>query len=398
MSERDSGHFPLMSVVNNLQRILAKREEPTEEDLPRIDSESSEPKEPEHRPGKGILKTAAILSAGALALTGSVELYQKIFSRYDRPDYALKPGVYCYERAADTLVRREIRFNSGGTQLAGYYYPVENAKGLVVCAHGFHAGADDYLPAFEYLTEHQFAVFAFDGKGTYDSAGDSTVGLPEMLVDLDAALNFIGSQAEFRKYPLFLFGHSCGGYAVTAVLNLHKEVRACAAIAPMNCAASMVIEKGELYTGMLPTHLLTELPDAFLKPYQQYLFGNYANLTAVDGINSTDIPVLIAHGNRDMVVDYDQPLSVIGRHREIRRENVYYYVGKGEQAGHDSIWHAADAMRYQKSIDARFKELNEEELTYEEKVRFYAQVDHARYSAVNEELFSQIIRLYEKAL
>lgn len=398
LSDKDSTRVLFSSILGNVHRLLTEDDKGVEPSTSLL-SKDAPVQSSGNLTAKSVLKGVAILGAGTLAVAGSTELYQKIFARYERPDYALKPGVYCYERISDRLERRKVTFDSGGTRLAGYYYPVENAKGLVVFAHGFHAGADDYLPVFEYMTQNGFAVFAFDTKGTYDSAGDSTVGLPEALVDLDAALNYVKSCAEYRKYPLFLLGHSCGGYAVTAALNLHKDITACAAIAPMNRAASMIIEKGELYTGMLPTSLLTDLPDAFLKPYQKYLFGRYADLTALDGINSTDIPVLIAHGNRDMVVDFNRPLSVIGLRNEIRTENVYYYVGSGEQSGHDSIWHSADAMRYQKIISQQFKELNrEEEMTYTEKACFYERVDHDRCSAINEELFAQIVQMFNAAL
>lgn len=393
--------FPLFSVVNNIHRILTDRDQDQDQDvgttatLTPIDP-CPTPPEKKTKNYKSILKSIAILGAGTLAVAGSTELYQQIFSRYERPDYALKPGIYCYERIEERLPREEVFFYSGDTLLAGYYYPVQQAKGLVVFAHGFHAGADDYLPVYEYLTKNRYAVFSFDSKGTYSSAGDSTVGLPEVLVDLDAALHYVKSTPRFQGYPLFLLGHSCGGYAVTAALNLHSDIRACASIAPMNQAASMIIEKGELYTSMLPTDLLTDLPAAFLIPYQKHLFGFYADLTAVDGINSNHIPVLIAHGNRDMVVDFNQSLSVIGRRWEIRPDNVYYYVGKNEQSGHDSIWHSADAVRYQKQISSDFKEINRgDEMTYSEQVQFYSRVDHDRYSAVNEELFSQIIHMFD---
>lgn len=406
MAGKDSSFFPLTSILSNIHRVLTKGSAAEDTDkLPTYPGTGNrennlvQEQAPQEQSGGGFLKNLAMLGAGTLAVTGSVGLYKKIFSRYPRPDYAVTPGCFCYERVCHRLARQIIYFPSGDTRLAGYYYPVPRAKGLVVFAHGFHAGADDYLPVFEYLVFNGYAVFAFDTKGTYDSAGDSTVGLPEALVDLDAALKFLKSQAEFRRFPMFLLGHSCGGYAVTAALNLHKDMVACASISPMNQASMMIIEKGELYTGMLSASILTDLPAAFLVPYQRYLFGKYADLTAVDGINGTNIPVLIAHGDRDMVVDFNQPLSVIGRSKEIRSNNVYYYVGHDEQSGHDSIWHSTDAMQYQKWVKAQFKELNrEEEMTYEEQAAFYSTVDHDRYSAINEELFSTIVRMFDEAL
>lgn len=397
MSDNGSNRFPFLSILGNLHKVFTKDKKKEAEALP--PSEAEDGGEEKNQGSKAVLKTIALLGAGTLAVTGSVGLYRKIFSRYERPDYALKPGIYTYERISDRLERERLFYNSGDTRLAGYFYPAENAKGLVVFAHGFHAGADDYLPVFEFLVRYGYHVFAFDTKGTYDSQGDSTVGLPEALVDLDATLMYLKSQERFNQYPLFLLGHSCGGYAVTAVLNIHKDIKACAAIAPMNCASTMILEKGALYTSMLASDIYTQLPAAFLIPYQKYLFGEYADMTAVDGINSTDIPVLIAHGNRDMTVDFATPLSVIGQKYRIRSERVYYYVGKDELSGHDSIWHSADAINYQKQVKAEYKEINSEhEMSEQEQKAFYEKVDHERYSAVNKDLFLMIVDLFDMAL
>lgn len=397
MSEKDSNQFPLFSILDNFRTALKRNRRKDKTENAPADKDADE-KNGGNQNARSALKTIAVLGAGTLAITGSVGLYQKIFSRFERPDYSLTPGLCVYERMSDRLERKEIFYPSGDTMLAGYYYPAENAKGLVVFAHGFRSGADDYLAIFEYMAKNRFSVFAFDVKGTYDSGGDSTVGLAQALVDLDATLTYLKSQPEFKDYPMYLLGHSCGGYAVTAVLSLHRDIRACAAIAPMNCASAMILEKGELYTCLLPSDILTDLPAAFLVPYQKYLFGKYSSMTAVEGINSTDIPVLIAHGNRDRTVDFNMPLSVIGQRLRIRSDNVFYYIGKDEQSGHDTIWRGKDAVRYREETERRYKELTRgRELSYAEQQAFYTGVDHERYGAINEELFMRVVDLFDTA-
>ena len=186
-----------------------------------------------------------------------------------------------------------------------------------------------------------------------------------------------------------------GGYAVTSVLALQKHVRACAAIAPMNNGYTIMLEKGEQYVGKLA---LTAAP--VFNVYQKMLFGEYAQYNGVKGINSVDIPVLIAHGVDDKVITYSEQ-SVIAHKDEITNKNVSYYVGKGLQGDHDNIWHSVEAAAYQSEVASGLKLLKKQKgdkMTREEIAAYYNTVDHAKYSAVNKELFEEIIKLFDGAL
>ena len=158
--------------------------------------ENNKEYEKKRTPNKKTKKViAAILATvggvSAVTVASVVIAYEVIFAMYERPDYSLYPGEYCYSRVKDRLVREEFYFNAGETQLKGYYYPVENAKGLVVIVHGFHAGADDFIPVAEFMVNNGYNVFCYDGTGVYDSKGDSSVGMCQSLVDLDHVLNYI---------------------------------------------------------------------------------------------------------------------------------------------------------------------------------------------------------------
>ena len=179
----------------------------------------------------------------------AIAAYDTFFPRYERPDYSVYPGVYCYERASSLVKRKEFCYTAGNVRLKGYYYPANQPHGLVIVSHGLHAGADDLLPLIIELVRGNFSVFAYDGCGTYDSEGDSTVGMCQALIDLDETLTYLSASLRFRSLPLFLVGHSCGGYAATSVLSRHKNVRACAAIAAPNNCYTLILEKGEQYAG-----------------------------------------------------------------------------------------------------------------------------------------------------
>ena len=186
------------------------------------------------------------------------------------------------------------------------------------------------------------------------------------------------------------------GAATLPLLSLHREVRGCAAIAPFNDGYTLIREKGEQYAGSL---VKEGFPNTFLNIYQKLLFGKYTEHSGVKGINSTSIPVFIAHGNRDSVISFGGQ-SIISHMSELRQENVTYYVGTGCQSGHNTILHSPQAVAYQEQVKADLAQLKKQKdgnLSEAELEAFCSQVDHALYSQVNEELMHQIVVMFNKA-
>lgn len=345
---------------------------------------------------KTVFTLAAVTGMSLAAVFGAVKLYNSFFPRYERPDYSTYPGVYNYEIAKQWVSREEFYFPAGSVNLKGYYYPAEESKGMVVVVHGLHSGADDYLPIIIYLVQNHYSVFAYDGHGTYDSEGSSTVGMCQPLVDIDYTISYIQKSQRFQTQPLFLLGHSCGGYAVTSILKLKKGIKACAAIAPVNNGYTLILQKGQQYAGALATMGFSK---AFLDTYQKALFGEYVEYNGVKGVNSTTIPVLIAHGTEDKVISYTEQ-SVISYRDYITNPNVRYYVKSGYQGGHNSIWHSEESVIYKEKIKQELKEWKKEkgsEITHEELVSFYKKVDNQLYSEINYELMNQIIEMFDSA-
>ena len=294
-----------------------------------------------------ILKTG--LSLGAIV--ASKKVYDAIFQRLKRPDYSLKPGLYDYARYGYLLPRELIMFPSKRVMLEGYYYPAPNSLGLVLFVHGFKSGADDYLPIYYYLVKNGFSVFSYDGRGVYSSEGKSQVGFCQTLIDCESAVTFLQKDKRFKKMPLFLLGHSCGGYAVNSVLALKKGIKACASFAAVNNAYTIVLEKGYQYAGELAAE---GFPKEFLDTYQRILFGKYTEYDSLKGLNSVKIPMLVAHGMSDETIDFTSQ-SLISHKKEFKNPNVRFYYGTENQGGHDSIWHSRESNDYQKEVDQHLK-------------------------------------------
>ena len=338
---------------------------------------------------------ASLVGVSVTTVLTTICIYDSFFDRYYRPDYSLYPGMYCYDRFDGRLPRETFNIQSGDNMLMAYYYPAESSRGLVVLAHGFRSGADDYLPLIKAVVERGFSVLTYDVTGVYSSEGDSMIGMCQSLCDIDRVLTFAGKDERFASMPKFVLGHSWGGYAASSVLALHGEIKGAALIAPMNNGATVMLEKGEEHAGKIAYSA-----KPIFAGYQRMLFGDYVNYNGVVGINSTDVPVLIAQGVDDTVITPNGQ-SITAHLDELTNPNVTLYWGRGVQGSHTGIWHSVESEEYRQQIDECVKKMEGEldrKLTDSERAEIYSTVDHELYSAVNPELVDLIIQTFEKGL
>jgi hypothetical protein len=108
----------------------------------------------------------------------------------------------------------------------------------------------------------------------------------------------------------------------------------------------------------------------------------------------------VAHGVDDKIIVFDKQ-AIIAKQKEIKNNNVKYYIGKGLQGTHNGIMFSNEAIIYQKEVSSELKLVEMKKgskLTKEEISEFYKTVDHARYSEVNKELMDLIIKTFNSAL
>ena len=342
-----------------------------------------------------VILAASLVGFSVTNIATTLCAYDSFFERYERPDYDLYPGLYCYERIQDNLERELIAIPSGENMLQGYYYPANESSGLCVLAHGFHAGADDYLPLIEAIVNRGYSVLTYDVTGTYSSGGEGGIGMCQSLRDIDNVFTFLNTKEPFKDMPKVVLGHSLGGYAASSVLALHSEIKAAALIAPMNDATTIMLSQAERYVGKV-VYANKPIFDA----YQKYLFDDYVNYNGVVGINSTDIPVLIAQGVDDDDITPDKQ-SITAYLDDLTNKNVTVYWGEGYQGTHTGIWHSNESEAYKLSIKNKIKTMENElgrELTRAELVEIYSSVDHRLYSEVNAELVDLIINTFDMGI
>ena len=325
-------------------------------------------------------------------MSATVFLYNQNFgSRSEIPAFS---ALLRYEDV-EGYPRRLTSFYSGHNRLQAYIYGEENHKGLVVIAHGIGGGAESYFPEIMYFVDMGWRVFAFDKTGSHNSEGAGKRGLPQGLIDLNAALNYIALQG--WNLPIMLFGHSWGGYAVTAVLNKDHNISAVVSLAGFDSPLGVMSETARAYVGMNFAEIVAR---PYLRLYNWFVFGRYANLSAVDGINSGTVPVMIVHGTEDESIFYNGASIIAQRNRITNPNAVFVSRSLPHNNGHNNLLRDAETAAFIDQINLEWRVIWE---SYgrnpPDQVRadFYAGI-RERISALDREFMGEINRFFQRAL
>ena len=205
--------------------------------------------------------------------------------------------------------------------LAGYLYRCDQdaRDALVILAPGFHAGGDDYLWQIKALLDLGWSVFTFDPSGSFESSGDSYVGFPQQILDLNATIEYIEENDRFGYGNLALLGHSRGGYAAGCVLNYGHDIDAVVTVSGVNSAMEGIMAYSTSAVGPLAYGNY-----GFLWLYQSMLFGpEVTNLSAYEEIMDSGVPTLVVHGSADEDFPLDKN-SIISHREQICTPAVEY--------------------------------------------------------------------------
>lgn len=241
----------------------------------------------------GIL--AFILFSVFIAMpVASAIVYESIFSqRFEpAPELAFEPEDF------PGLIQETCTFESAvGEKLAGFMYERDDIeqKALAVIVHGMGGGGQSlYMDVADFLTKNGYAVFAYDATGNGKSEGEDVRGLPQGVMDLDKALDYVKTLPEYKDMPIVLFGHSWGAYSTGCVLKYHPDVKAVVMVAGFNESKNLLEQESVNTVG--PVAKLT-LPYVCL--YERIKFGEFSQASAVEGFESSDAGVMILHSTDD---------------------------------------------------------------------------------------------------
>ena len=195
-----------------------------------------------------------------------------------------------------------------------------------------------------YFVDAGFQVLCFDYTGCYTSEGSTFGGYTQAVYDLDAVLSWCDKNEQFKTLPVYLFGHSLGGYAVTAVLNYPHRVDAVVSASGFNSAKEQWECSVKRFTG--PAYYLIK-PINLL--FIHFKYGADKNLSAVSGINKAQIPVLVISAEDDIFYG-GKTSPIYQKQNMITNQNCkFLLMDQPEHNGHYSYFLTDAAIEYQKT-------------------------------------------------
>lgn len=273
-----------------------------------------------------------------IAIIHSIVMGKYTYAKYDSDKYLL------YADIADKYPREEIKIPSGNNILSAYLYGKENTKGVIVVAPGHGDSNDIKLYEVRYFVDAGYQVLGFDYTGCYTSEGKRLGGYTQAVYDLDSILTYCDNNDSFSNLPIYLFGHSMGGYAVTTILNFEHRVDAVVSASGFNSASEQWECSVKRFI-RFAYPIIRPLNLAFI--YFEY--GEDKDLSAIDGINTVDIPVLVISADKD--VFYNEKRSAIYEKRDLvkNKKCKFMLMNKPNHNEHYTYFLTDAALQYQKS-------------------------------------------------
>jgi pimeloyl-ACP methyl ester carboxylesterase len=269
-------------------------------------------------------------------------IYRETFSRNDLNKSTFFTTELHYGDISHTdYPRSEFRFDSGGNELVGYEYGEKNTRGLIVISAGSGGNGGDYMSFVTRFIDDGYRVITYDMTGVAQSDGDGQRGVYQGALDVDALLTYLESQSRYDSLPVYLFGHSWGGYGVCAALVNPHRVNAVVSMAGYADGSDLFIAQGVEIAGA-GFYLL--YPHLWL--IQKITFGSAMDISAVDGVNAADIPILVIQGANDDAITADE-LSIYAHRNKITSDKVEYLLINGD---HEWPHISESAKRYQNQV------------------------------------------------
>jgi len=337
-----------------------------------------------------------VLVFGVILPIVSVSVYKSVF------DVRFETDIDEYFTADDYegLTVENVTFKTKqGHNLAGYKYRMEDVtepKGVVVWAHGFGGGGHCiYLPMIHYFADHGYAVFAYDATGNNESEGDVIGGFPQGVIDLDYALRYVKADAAYSGLPVFLAGHSWGGYSVGNVMNFHPDVRGAVLFAGVDSSTAIIHQEGRNYAGEWAKLIIP-----YVRVYEWIKYGKYATTTAAEGIGAAEnAEILIVHSKDDRTVLQENGYDLFhAAHGDSDRVHFVLY----DNRGHSELFYTEDTMIERQLIDIDYDFYlmdNNLERNDETHAAFRKEfVDYSVYYKMDDELMGQAVAMFDRQL
>ncbi len=328
----------------------------------------------------GILMFIIVFYFGAGIVASSIVLTMIFETRASNVSDLLENEnrIYKLRDDYDNLKSRTEYDIKSKYNLKGYYYKVENSKGLVLAAHGLKSQADGFDAEYQsWFVENGYSVFSIDISGSGRSDGNSAVGLHQSPYDIYAAYQFIVDN-NLLEDKLILVGHSWGAFGSLASLSFGVKADYVIAFSAYDNPYDTMLQYSLNYMG--PAIYLT-IPTFNITTSIKY--GSYNNtLSASKSLLESNAKALIIQGKDDKNVPYDG-IAVYNKVSETN--NITKLLLDG--IGHEGPWRSKASVDYVKNevMPNLNKLTNQEEID-----KYINSIDKNKTSELSEIVFNKI--------
>jgi fermentation-respiration switch protein FrsA (DUF1100 family) len=183
-----------------------------------------------------------------------------------------------------------------GTSLNGWYYPHDDAVGVVLLAHGNGGNITGYADAVRVLHDkHRLSVMVFDYRGYGKSDGEPDE--QGILDDARAARQWLAKRANVAEHDIVLMGHSLGGGVMVDLASTDGA------------------------RGLILVNTFTSLPDVASHhlPLVPARFIMHNRLESISKIENYHGPLLQAHCETDRMIPLTQGKRLFDKANEPKR-------------------------------------------------------------------------------
>ncbi len=258
---------------------------------------------------------------------------------YDNSGY---DQTLTYSDFSSQYPRETLHISSGEYMLNGFLYGMESKKGLIIISSGHRVATEASLQSMKYFVDNGWMVLCYDYTGYYNSEGKNMIDYVQSVKDLDAVISCLEKSGRFNEIPFLLFGHSLGAYVSAAALRFSHKISAAVVASGFDKPVEQWNYSVKRFTGRLGTIL-----GAMAGIYLRIAFGkDTVRFSAVDGINSTDIPVLVISGTADEYYGGKSPIY-INKDKITNPNCSYMLMDRERHNGHFDYMLTDKALDYQ---------------------------------------------------
>lgn len=223
--------------------------------------------------------------------------------------------------------RYEINSTGGIKLFCSSRKPIDPPRAVLFIVHGLGEHSGRYDEMSNVFVAHNIAVFSFDQRGHGQSGGKKghANSINQLVEDMELAL--MKCRSLFLEIPVFLYGHSMGGQIVASYLDKTKSKEIAGTIIssawfqlvnpPPSWQISLIkkleliLPQVTLSNGLDPQHISSVTAEVALYLKDPLIHDRlsiglfrslyYNGLHLTHESQSSKIPILVCHGERDQI-------------------------------------------------------------------------------------------------